>query len=96
MTPEEELVVYRVAQESLTNVLKHAHASTVRVGLHSAEDGISLVVRDDGVGLNGPARRGNGIRGMRERAMLVGAVLDVRSARDGGAEVVLRIPVPES
>ena len=96
LTPEEELVIYRVAQESLTNVLKHARAATVSVGLHAAGGGVSLVVRDDGVGLNGTRGGGNGIRGMRERAMLVGAVLEVTNGEQRGTEVRLRIPVEAS
>ncbi len=93
LTPEEELVVYRVAQESLTNVVKHAQATHAHISLKSREGCVDLLVRDDGAGLNGAPRGGTGIRGMRERAMLVGATLDLRSEPGAGVEVSLRIPV---
>ena len=94
LTSEQELVIYRVAQESLTNVLRHAGAKHVELVL-SADDegGVMLVVRDDGVGLPEDAEeRSNGIRGMRERALLIGAQLSVRRAAAGGTEVQLLIP----
>jgi two-component system sensor histidine kinase UhpB len=93
LTPEEELVAYRIAQESLTNVLKHSRASRAELALRSGEDAVWLVVRDNGAGLNGSAHGGNGIRGMRERAILVGAELEVTSKPSEGVEVALRLPV---
>jgi two-component system sensor histidine kinase UhpB len=91
LAPEEELVVYRVAQEGLTNVIKHAQASRAQLSLRADAGGVSLAVRDDGRGMNGTGA-GNGIRGMRERAMLVGASLELESPPDGGFEVRLLIP----
>jgi two-component system sensor histidine kinase UhpB len=71
---EQELVVYRVAQEALTNVARHARASSVEVELRRDDGAAVLRVRDDGRGLPPDATSSsNGIRGMRERAMLVGA-----------------------
>jgi two-component system, NarL family, sensor histidine kinase UhpB len=93
LTPEQELVIYRVAQESLTNVVRHAGAERVEVSLQGNGDGVTLTVRDDGVGLPDRAdQNANGIRGMRERAMLVGAQLTVNRAQPSGTEVVLRLP----
>lgn len=88
---EQELVVYRVAQEALTNVLRHADASSVRVELGHDGDVLLLRVEDDGRGLDG-ARQGAGIQGMRERAITVGGRLVVR-ARPGGTAVVLTVPL---
>jgi two-component system sensor histidine kinase UhpB len=90
---EQELVVYRVAQEALTNVARHAQAGLVEISLRRDDGEAVLRVRDDGRGLP-PAAAGSssGIRGMRERAMLIGARLDLGAADGGGAEVVLRIP----
>ncbi|MCA2218355.1 sensor histidine kinase [Jidongwangia harbinensis] len=88
-----ELVLYRVAQEGLTNVARHARARTVELALARTADGIDLRIRDDGAGL-GDAAEGAGIRGMRERALLVGADLSLGPARGGGTEVRLRVPVP--
>ena len=90
---EQELVLYRVAQEALTNAARHAGARSVRLQLNADEDGVELLVADDGRGLGG-APEGSGLRGMRERALLVGGRLAVRSpGARGGTEVRLRVPV---
>ena len=86
-----ELTVYRIAQESLTNVLRHANASTVRLELHSTDGEVVLVVADDGIGLRG-APAGNGIKGMKERALSLGGQLAVRERSVGGTEVRLTLP----
>jgi two-component system, NarL family, sensor histidine kinase UhpB len=95
VAPEVELVVYRVAQESLTNVARHANAHTVELQLTAVDGGLRLIVRDDGGGLALDAGEGSGITGMRERALLVGGRLTVTSAHDRGTEVRLDIPQPE-
>jgi two-component system sensor histidine kinase UhpB len=92
LASEEELVVYRVAQESLTNVIKHSGASTARLSLKGQENSVCLVVRDNGQGLNGSVS-GNGMRGMRERALLVGARLAIADVVPHGVEVRLMIPL---
>ncbi|GGO47616.1 histidine kinase [Streptomyces daqingensis] len=89
---ETELVLYRVAQESLTNTLRHADARNVELSLCRTPSGLQLRVRDDGRGLRG-APEGAGIRGMRERALLVGAELTVGGAPGGGTEVRLDVPL---
>lgn len=88
---ESELAIFRVAQESLTNVVRHAAATLVRVQLEAANGGVRLSVRDDGVGL-GDARTGIGIRGMQERAVLVGGTLEVFSPPAAGVEIRLTVP----
>jgi two-component system, NarL family, sensor histidine kinase UhpB len=94
LSPEQELVVYRVAQEALTNVARHARASVVELRLERCQERAVLTVRDDGRGLGPEAlSSSNGIRGMRERAMLIGAQLSVGAATGGGTEVQLRIPL---
>jgi two-component system sensor histidine kinase UhpB len=90
-SPEEELVIYRIAQESLTNVVRHADASEAVLRLERTSAGTSLRVRDNGCGLDDGWSAGRGIRGMRERALLIGADLAVESSRDGGAEVRLTL-----
>lgn len=87
-----QLVVYRVAQESLTNAVRHARARRAHVALGCADGRVELEVTDDGVGI-GAAGPGAGIRGMRERAVLVGGVLTVERAAGGGTSVRLRIPL---
>src|SRR4051794_18847138 len=94
LTQEEELVVYRVAQEALTNIVRHSGARTAEVRL-GADDagGVMLVVRDDGTGIDAEAfRRSTGIRGMRERALLVGGRLEFRPVEPHGTEVRLHLP----
>jgi two-component system, NarL family, sensor histidine kinase UhpB len=94
-----QTAVYRVAQEALTNAERHAGATVVEVELEVAEDRTELRVRDDGGGFDpgratragDPASQGLGLRGMAERARLVGGELDVRSAPNGGTSVTLRI-----
>ncbi len=90
---EEELVVYRVAQEGLTNVVRHSGAQRAQLSLRAGTDGVALVVRDDGIGIpQRAAEHGAGIRGMRERALLIGGRLTVEPAGWTGTEVRLEIP----
>jgi two-component system sensor histidine kinase UhpB len=95
---EQELAIYRVAQESLTNVARHAGARRVDLRLAATVAGdVELYVRDDGCGIavqdaNGA---GTGLAGMRERALLIGGRLTIAAARDGGTEVRLTVPTGE-
>ena len=88
---ERELVVYRVAQEALTNALRHANASTIKLTLETRHGNVRLSVRDDGLGLPEPLTTRHGIRGMRERSLLIGATLTVANAAPG-TEVILDVP----
>ncbi len=92
LSREAELVLYRIAQESLTNIARHANASRVELSLTAEPDRVVLRVLDDGQGLNG-FTEGAGLPGMRERAMLIRADLTVQPARAGGTEVRLVVPV---
>jgi two-component system, NarL family, sensor histidine kinase UhpB len=99
LSDEAEIAVYRVAQESLTNVARHANATRVDVTLEAGVGSVVLRVVDDGRGLSDAAASQNGhsgVRGMRERALLVGGALAVKSGRDGGVEVRLEVPTAES
>ncbi|AIJ12479.1 HAMP domain-containing sensor histidine kinase [Streptomyces violaceoruber] len=90
---ETELVLYRVAQESLTNAARHADAERLEVGLAHADAAVTLTVADDGRGIEA-AHEGAGIRGMRERALLIGAALDITSAPGAGTRIRLTAPLP--
>jgi signal transduction histidine kinase len=95
LDPELEIAAYRVVQEALTNVVKHADASHVSVTVRRDEAELTAMVVDDGVGLgNAPQRQegGFGITGMRERAELVGGTVAVRS-EPGRTEVELVLPL---
>jgi two-component system, NarL family, sensor histidine kinase UhpB len=94
LSPDAELAIYRVAQESLTNVARHAGAASVDVMLEGGETSVVLRVSDDGRGITGdgsPNGHG-GLRGMRERAILVGGALAIKPGRRGGVEVRLEVP----
>jgi two-component system sensor histidine kinase UhpB len=96
MSEEVELVVYRVAQEALTNVLRHAEATTCRLELEREGGWLRLRVVDDGRGMPGElGPEGIGIEGMRERALLAGGALSIGAAPGGGTEVELAIPLAD-
>ena len=100
LSPEIELVIYRVAQEALTNAFRHAQATQVRVSLSraqadgnaQAENAIVLSVTDNGRGLPIPLpARAGGLDGMRERAILIAAKLEIDSSPGVGVEVRLTV-----
>jgi two-component system sensor histidine kinase UhpB len=94
LTSEAELTIYRIAQESLTNVARHSGAHRVTIALESGSDSVVLRVADDGQGFAGgsPPEGHGGLRGMRERAVLVGGALAIGPGREGGIEVRLEVP----
>ena len=92
LEPEEELVIYRVAQEALTNVVRHAGTARARLALQAHDRHVELEVSDAGAGFEpGGVREGTGLLGMRERAVLIGAELELRSVVGGGTSVRLRL-----
>jgi two-component system, NarL family, sensor histidine kinase UhpB len=93
LAAEEELVIYRVAQEALTNVLRHAGCDRAELTLRVSGDALVLDVQDDGRGFDPGTVTANGLLGMRERALLVGARLDVRSRPGHGTLVRLSLPL---
>jgi two-component system sensor histidine kinase UhpB len=95
LAPEIELAVYRIAQESLTNVARHANASRVTIALEPCHGGVVLRVADDGHGFAGALVEHGGLRSMRERALLVGGALAIKEAPARGVEVRLEVPAVE-
>jgi PAS domain S-box-containing protein len=98
--PELETVCYRIVQEALTNIAKHAHAHNVWVELTSSDREVLLSVRDDGVGFHVESALADaahgvsfGILGMQERASLLGGKLEIVSAREKGTTVTARFPL---
>jgi signal transduction histidine kinase len=87
--------LFRVLQESLTNVARHAHASQVRISLTEADGVVRLEVHDDGKGID-PAppggRKSFGLLGMRERAAMLGGNVTINSNPGAGTSVLLAIP----
>jgi signal transduction histidine kinase len=95
LAPEAETALYRIVQEALTNVAKHAGASNVSVLLTRKDGGVVAVVEDDGRGLAAGAESGDGLGlvGMRERVQLLGGRLALESAGAVGTTVVAEVPV---
>ena len=87
-----ELVLYRVAQEGLTNVARHSNATEALLALSCNGDSVVLQVADNGHGFNHPLREGAGLRGIRENALIVGAALAIKPSPMGGLEVRLEVP----
>ena len=92
---EVDTALYRIAQEALTNVVKHSRSAHVEVILERRPDHVLLIIEDDGVGFESgnaaSAGQGFGLLGMRERAALVGATLEIESAAGKGTTILARI-----
>ncbi len=96
-----ETLVFRVVQEALTNIVKHAEATNVEIAVTYNNDALRVVIEDDGNGFDvgeilASSDKGFGVRGMRDRAELFGGVLAIESTPDGGTTVVLVIPDPDA
>ncbi len=103
LSPELETAVFRIVQEALTNVVRHAGARRVAVRLHADRSELEVRVVDDGAGFDVPAMqqrasqgRSLGVLGMVERAALAGATLVIESEPGKGCTVVLRVPAGET
>jgi two-component system, NarL family, sensor histidine kinase UhpB len=95
LAPEVELAIYRIAQESLTNIARHAQAGRVVIALEPGRGGVVLRVADDGRGFAGAPIEHGGLRSMRERALLVDGALAIKPVPEGGVEVRLEVPTPQ-
>jgi signal transduction histidine kinase len=100
---EMETAIYRVVQEGLTNVLKHAGATRVSVLLERSRKFVRLILEDDGNGFDvagvlasSDKEKRLGLRGMRERTELLGGRLEIESSRDSGTSFFVRIPLPST
>ena len=101
LLPGVDVILYRIAQEGLTNVVRHAEATEVRVALTAVEDGLMMTIDDNGRGFSPyhltaePGRRHIGLIGMRERAAIAGGSLDVYSAPGEGTTLLVHVPAAE-
>jgi signal transduction histidine kinase len=93
LSPGVDLSAYRIVQEALTNVLKHAESATVEVTVRYANDAVQVEVCDDGRPREPTAGGGNGLIGMRERVAMLGGEFRAGARRDGGFAVFARLPI---
>ena len=93
---EIETALYRIVQEALTNIVKHARASRVSIVLSEREHAVTVVIEDDGIGFAPRSTRedGLGLVGMRERVALVGGRLEIESREGAGTTLLVEVPVP--
>jgi signal transduction histidine kinase len=89
-----EVAAYRIAQEAVTNVVRHAEARACTITLDVADAGLRLMVEDDGNGLASDRRAGVGLGSMRERAEELGGTLDLEQRPGGGTCVRAQLPLP--
>ncbi len=99
LDPEVETNLYRIAQEALNNIYKHAKAKNVSLVLERRKDEVVMIVEDDGIGFVPGAKRdvsdpgrGLGLIGIRERAALVGGTVEFESSPGKGATIFVRVP----
>lgn len=92
LDPQAELILYRVTQESLTNVARHAEASRVMLSLERGQRSVVLRVIDNGHGFDPEHVEGGGLRGIRERALIAGGAVAIEPGPEGGVEVRLEVP----
>jgi signal transduction histidine kinase len=103
VSTESRTACFRIVQEALTNIIRHAHAQVVRVRIWQEGESLRALIRDDGVGFDvdrmrafGGERPHLGLLGMEERASLADGKLEVRSEPDAGCEIALRLPLSVS
>lgn len=90
------MTLFRIAQEALINVVRHAHASVVDIGLMTAEKQIVLTIQDDGKGVSAAAIESSeslGIIGMRERAALINGTVSINGSPEQGTKVTVTVPL---
>lgn len=96
LTREQQTVLFRIFQEALTNVVRHARASAVHVTLTERVRSFELRIRDNGAGISDAeirSPRSIGLLGMKERAMLIGGTFDISGRRGKGTTIVVRVPI---
>jgi two-component system, NarL family, sensor histidine kinase DegS len=102
LPPESQILLFRIAQEALNNIRKHARASNVTIRLEGGDKGIKMTVSDDGQGFTATGkidrmvRAGQlGLMGMQERAKLLNGTMQIKSAMGRGTEVTVTLPWPD-
>ena len=97
LSPDLEIAIYRIVQESVTNVVRHARAKRVDIDIDRTPDGLRVAVRDDGIGIadvEGARRVAHGVAGMSQRARALKGTFDIESRPGGGTRVEVFVPLP--
>ena len=97
LNPQKELILFRMVQEAINNIIKHAGATTIRVRISFTENRMELVLDDDGAGFDPSAfstdmDSGAGLRNMKSRAALIGGQLDIQSIPQQGTSIIITLP----
>jgi signal transduction histidine kinase len=92
--PEAEIALFRIAQEALSNIWRHANAHQASIELHYLPTYVQVRIRDDGMGFAAEKHSGMGVAGMRERALLIGADLTITSSFQNGCTVEVTVSLP--
>jgi two-component system sensor histidine kinase DegS len=97
-----EVAVFRLIQEAITNVIKHANAKNTMVKIEFTGHKVSILIKDDGIGMDHPSvepygqsRQHFGLLGMKERVDLLEGVMDIHSSKGEGTKILLTIPLKE-
>jgi signal transduction histidine kinase len=96
LTGEQSTAVFRIFQEALTNILRHAHATKVHIQLHKQTSAVILKISDNGRGITEDEKSGQvtlGLLGMRERAHLIGGTININGSEREGTVITVRIPI---
>ena len=102
LAPEPALALFRIAQEALTNAIRHSRAQRVSISLDQADEKITLAIRDDGLGIHPQSREKTdqrprlGLLGIEERTALLGGVFSLRSTPGAGTLVSVQVPFKSS
>ncbi len=93
LTNDEAINIYRIAQESLSNIIKHSNANMAVVALRQTDDRLTLMIEDDGTGFSGDGSHGGlGLKGVHERAGIIGAQLKIHSSPGKGTRITVSLP----
>jgi PAS domain S-box-containing protein len=94
LTTKQKLHIFRIIQEQVTNIVKHANASKVLIGMYMGRKSVMLKISDDGIGFDvTQGRKGIGLYNMNQRAKAISAHMHITSAIGGGTSIILRVPV---
>jgi signal transduction histidine kinase len=96
LSPETRLLIFRIVQEALQNVVKHAKATKVHIDLHYTAGQLEVSVSDDGMGFSPSVLQNNatlGMTSMNQRAAMLNGELQITSARNKGATITLKLPI---